>query len=330
MIKKPWSDSFWKHLHPYYLTAEMIRFTHTFCLGGLTFLLFFILNVTGLLLLFYYLPLADKAYLSVSNVTFVIPFGGFIRSLHYWAGQAMVVTLLLHMIRVFYYRAYRPPRSLNWLVGVGLLILTLFLDFTGYVLRWDADTYSATVVGTQIVRPDPLGRFGPLSSAGRRGPVWRNHGASLLRAPLFSPPGGFVRPDFLSFLAGQERRDGGTAPIKKGTFRPYGWAPPISDMASGSRRKGFPKVLRTSNPGLRYSLYLKQAHTPSLLTPPGTGPCLLKRRFPEPSPLATDLKMANRAISALSSFRPWPSPPVWAFPLFQSPVSRPSRVPLFP
>ena len=114
-----------------------------------------ILNVTGLLLLFYYLPLADKAYLSVSNVTFVIPFGGFIRSLHYWAGQAMVVTVLLHMIRVFYYRAYRPPRSLNWLVGVGSLILTLILDFTGYVLRWDADTYSATVVGTQVVKQIP-------------------------------------------------------------------------------------------------------------------------------------------------------------------------------
>jgi quinol-cytochrome oxidoreductase complex cytochrome b subunit len=155
MIKKPWSDSFWKHLHPSYLTAEMIRFTHTFCLGGLTFFLFLILSVTGLLLLFYYLPLADKAYPSVSNVTFVIPFGGFIRSLHYWAGQGMVVTILLHMIRVFYYRAYRPPRSLNWLVGVGLLILTLTLDFTGYALRWDADTYSATVVGTQIVKQIP-------------------------------------------------------------------------------------------------------------------------------------------------------------------------------
>jgi quinol-cytochrome oxidoreductase complex cytochrome b subunit len=150
------TDSFWKHLHPASLTAEAIRFSHTFCLGGLTFLLFLILGLTGLLLLFYYWPLPEKAYLSITNLTFVIPYGGFIRGLHYWAGQLMVVTLSLHMVRVFYYRAYRPPRQMNWLVGLGLLVLTLVLDFTGYTLRWDADTYAATLVGTQLLKEFPL------------------------------------------------------------------------------------------------------------------------------------------------------------------------------
>jgi quinol-cytochrome oxidoreductase complex cytochrome b subunit len=156
MKNKTRPDSFWKHLHPSYLTAEMIRFTHTFCLGGLTFFLFLCLSFSGLLLLFYYLPLPEKAYLSITNLTFVVPFGGFIRGVHYWAGQLMVVTVTLHMIRVFYYRAYRPPRQFNWLVGVGLLFLTLVLDFTGYTLRWDADTYAATVVGTQLLQQVPL------------------------------------------------------------------------------------------------------------------------------------------------------------------------------
>lgn len=153
------SDSFWKHLHPASLTSEAIRITRTFCLGGLTFLLFLLLGLTGLLLLFYYWPLPDKAYLSITNLTFVIPYGRFIRHLHFWAGQLMVVTLSLHMIRVFFYRAYRPPRQLNWLVGLGLLLLTLILDFTGYALRWDADTYAATLVGTQLLKGVPL--FGP-------------------------------------------------------------------------------------------------------------------------------------------------------------------------
>lgn len=156
MTKPARSDSFWKHLHPASLTAEAIRFTHTFCLGGLTFLLFLLLGFTGLLLLFHYLPLSDKAYLSITNLTFLIPFGRFVRSLHFWAGQFMVVTVTLHMVRVFWYRAYRPPRQMNWLVGVGLLVLTLVLDFTGYTLRWDAETYAATLVGTQLLTEVPL------------------------------------------------------------------------------------------------------------------------------------------------------------------------------
>jgi hypothetical protein len=141
-----------------------------------------------------------------------IPFGGFIRSLDYWAGPAMVVTLLLHMVRVFYYRDCRPPRSMNWLVGVGLLILILILDFAGYAWRWDADTYSATVVGTQIVKQIPWAGSALFHLLVGRA-VWRNHGTPLLCASLFSPAGDFVRPDLLSFLAGSQGRDGGEAAL---------------------------------------------------------------------------------------------------------------------
>ncbi|MBI5584892.1 MAG: cytochrome b N-terminal domain-containing protein [Deltaproteobacteria bacterium] len=194
-MKKTWSDSFWKHLHPASLTAEAIRFTHTFCLGGVTFLLFILLGLTGLLLLFHYLPLPEKAYLSITTLTFVIPFGGFIRSLHYWAGQVMVATLSLHMIRVFYYRAYQPPRRFNWLVGVGLLILTLVLDFTGYALRWDADTYAATLVGTQLLNQIPL--LGPVLHILLVGGTQIGD-STLLRFYVLHC---FLLPGFLLFLA---------------------------------------------------------------------------------------------------------------------------------
>jgi len=160
MKKKGLDDSFWKHLHPVRLHPESIRFTHTFCLGGCTFLLFLVLILSGLLLAFFYLPLSDKAYLSITNITYLVPYGGFIRNIHYWSGQLMIITLLLHMIRVFYFRAYRPPRHFNWLVGLALLVLTFSEDFSGYVLRWDVDTFSATRVATQIVQEIPwIGQF---------------------------------------------------------------------------------------------------------------------------------------------------------------------------
>lgn len=160
MNKSPWDDSFWKHLHPLRLPPDSIRFTYTFCLGGCTFLLFLVLIVSGVLLTFFYLPIADKAYGSITDITYLIPFGGYIRTIHYWSGQLMVITLLLHMVRVFYYRAYRPPRQFNWLIGLVLLILTLGEDFSGYVLRWDADTYSATQVTFHLIKEFPgIGPF---------------------------------------------------------------------------------------------------------------------------------------------------------------------------
>jgi cytochrome b6 len=150
-----WDDSFWKHLHPLKLQAEAIRLRTTFCLGGSAFLLFLVLNLSGLLLAFFYLPLPGKAYASVADLTFLVPWGGFIRGIHFWAGQIILIALLGHMARVFYQRAYRPPREWNWLVGLALLLLTFAEDFSGYVLRWDMDTFSAAQVATALLQTIP-------------------------------------------------------------------------------------------------------------------------------------------------------------------------------
>lgn len=150
-----WEDGFWKHLHPLKFQSEATRFRTTFCLGGCAFLLFLVLNLSGVLLAFFYLPLSDKAYASVADLTFLVPWGGFIRAIHFWAGQGLILTLLGHMARVFYHRAYRPPRQYNWLVGLALLLLTVGEDFSGYVLRWDEDTFSAALVATGLLRTIP-------------------------------------------------------------------------------------------------------------------------------------------------------------------------------
>jgi len=115
-----------------------------------------ILAVTGLLLMMHYLPTTDGAYSSVQDMTFIVPFGFFIRNLHYWAGQMMVAAVLLHMIRVFWHGAYAPPRHMNWLVGVALLVLTLLLDFSGYVLVWDERARYAATIALELPRQVPV------------------------------------------------------------------------------------------------------------------------------------------------------------------------------
>ncbi len=141
-------QGFLEHLHPPRLPEERTRLRHTFCLGGLTLLLLLVLGVSGAVLMFHYVPTPAGAAGFFAQEAGALPFAWFFRRLHYLAGQAMVVTLLLHMLRVLATGAYLPPRALNWLVGLVLLVLTLALDLSGYVLRWDAPTRAAaTVVG---------------------------------------------------------------------------------------------------------------------------------------------------------------------------------------
>jgi quinol-cytochrome oxidoreductase complex cytochrome b subunit len=127
-----------------------------FCLGGTPAMLFCILAVTGILLTFYYVPSPAQAYASVSNITFKIRMGWFIRGIHQGASQLMIVTVLLHMIRVFFTRAYRKPRELNWVLGVGLFMITLAFAFTGYSLVYDQLSYWATTIGTNMIAAVPL------------------------------------------------------------------------------------------------------------------------------------------------------------------------------
>lgn len=149
--------SLWQHIRPQRISSKSLRFKATFCLGGLSFLSFLILLGTGMLLLFNYQP-GEKAYSSLVEINSVLPYGALIRSLHFWAGQFMVISIFLHMVRVVVSHAYRPPRELNWVIGVLLLGLTLIMDYSGYLLRGDQEGGAAASVGKSLLQVIPGGK----------------------------------------------------------------------------------------------------------------------------------------------------------------------------
>ena len=112
--------------------------------------------VTGILLTIYYVPTPDHAYDSVQYITTQVPAGWLIRGLHHWGASAMVVLVVLHMLRVIYYGAYKFPREVTWTSGVLLLIIVIGFGFAGYLLPWDQKAYWATTVGTRIAATPPL------------------------------------------------------------------------------------------------------------------------------------------------------------------------------
>ena len=130
-------------------------------MGGLTFFLFLVETITGLLLMFYYRPTAELAYQDIFALREHVSIG-VMREMHRWAAHMMVITVWLHMYRVFLTGSYKPPREFNWNVGVILLVLTLLLSFTGYLLPWDQLAVWAVTVGTNMARATPfLGHEGP-------------------------------------------------------------------------------------------------------------------------------------------------------------------------
>jgi len=144
------------HLHPVRVKRHAVRYTYTFCLGGISFFLFLALTVTGLYLMFFYVPSISDAYQDIQSIESAVAFGSFTRNMHRWAAHLMVLTVFLHMIRVFYHGAYKPPREFNWVVGVVLLFCTLWLSFTGYLLPWDQIAFWAITVGTQMAQYAPI------------------------------------------------------------------------------------------------------------------------------------------------------------------------------
>jgi quinol-cytochrome oxidoreductase complex cytochrome b subunit len=155
----------WLHLHPARVRPRSTKFTYTFGLGGISFLLFLILTVTGVLLMFYYRPAVNLAYRDMKDLEFVVTLGKLMRNMHRWSAHAMVVVVILHMIRVFLTGGYKTPREFNWGIGVVLLVLTLFLSFTGYLLPWDQLAIWAVTVGTNMASSTPfVGAEGPFSS----------------------------------------------------------------------------------------------------------------------------------------------------------------------
>jgi quinol-cytochrome oxidoreductase complex cytochrome b subunit len=144
------------HLHPVRVKKHAVRYTYTFCLGGISFFLFLALTVTGVYLMFFYVPSIERAYQDIQGIENSVAFGSLIRNMHRWAAHLMVLTVFLHMIRVFYHGAYKPPREFNWAIGVLLLFSTLWLSFTGYLLPWDQIAFWAITVGTNMATYAPL------------------------------------------------------------------------------------------------------------------------------------------------------------------------------
>ncbi len=183
------------HLHPVAIRKSGIRLSFTWCMGGLTFFLFLVEVVTGVLLMFYYRPTVEYAYFDIEGLRAHVTLG-FLRELHRWGAHAMVITIWLHMLRVFLTGSYKPPREFNWSVGVILLVLTLLLSFTGYLLPWDQLAMWAITVGSNMARATPgVGTEGPLSSFIQIGGVSLVHAGDDARFGLLA--GTFVGPNAL-------------------------------------------------------------------------------------------------------------------------------------
>lgn len=140
------------HVMPTRLHRYSLRASATGGLGIITLVLFFLLVVTGVLLMIYYKPATDQAYESMKDIQYVVPTGRFMRNIHRWAAHAMVACVILHMARVFYTAAYKGRRQFNWFVGMILFVLTLALSFTGYLLPWDQLAYWAVTIGSEIAQ----------------------------------------------------------------------------------------------------------------------------------------------------------------------------------
>jgi quinol-cytochrome oxidoreductase complex cytochrome b subunit len=147
--------SFVLHLHPPSIPALQSRFRYTLGAGGLAVFLCLILLVTGLLEMYYYIPSVERAAASVQEIAFLVPFGGLVRNLHFWSAQALAIVAAIHLMRVVLTGAYAKPRRFNYLLGLGLFVIVLLLDFTGYVLRWDEGIRWALIAGTNLLGTVP-------------------------------------------------------------------------------------------------------------------------------------------------------------------------------
>ncbi len=159
------TSNIWLHLHPPKVNREAVRYRFTWGMGGITFVIFIVTIVTGIVLMFYYRPVIEYAYKDMKYLEHDVPFGPLMRNMHRWAAHAMVIGVWLHMFRVFMTGSYKPPRQFNWGMGVIGLVLTMLLSYTGYLLPFDQLSYWAVTVGANMARATPLlghlGPFGP-------------------------------------------------------------------------------------------------------------------------------------------------------------------------
>ncbi|MCG6535623.1 MAG: cytochrome b N-terminal domain-containing protein, partial [Syntrophales bacterium LBB04] len=141
-------NSFFLHIHPVKVKKNSLKISYTGGLGVISAFLFFLLTVTGGILMFLYVPSVDQAYQDMQALETSVPFGMMLRNLHRWGAHLMVLAVFLYMCRVFFTGAYKPPREANWVIGVLLWVFTLLLSFSGYLLPYDQLSYWAITVAT--------------------------------------------------------------------------------------------------------------------------------------------------------------------------------------
>jgi quinol-cytochrome oxidoreductase complex cytochrome b subunit len=139
------------HFRPTQLPASTLRYTHTFGLGGMSLVLVLLLFATGILMMFVYQPTPAAAYGSVVSLQDEVAFGRLVRNVHHWAANLAIAVVLLHLLRVYLTGGYHAPRQFNWVIGVGLLLLVLVANFTGYLLPWDQLSYWAITISTAML-----------------------------------------------------------------------------------------------------------------------------------------------------------------------------------
>lgn len=201
--------SFFHHLHPPTIPAAQSRFRYTLGAGGISVYLACVILITGILEMFFYVPTPERAGASIQMITYLVPFGAVVRNMHFWSAQFLIITTSIHLLRVVFTGAYAPPRQFNYLLGLILLVISLLLDFSGYVLRWDEGIRWALVAGTNLVKSIPLigpGLYGFLVGGGKlsaatltRFYAWHIFGLVL------------VMIIFLTWHLFRVRRDGGIA-----------------------------------------------------------------------------------------------------------------------
>jgi quinol-cytochrome oxidoreductase complex cytochrome b subunit len=146
----------WRQVWEVIFLRQVPKVNWFYTLGSATLFLAVNQAVTGILLTIYYVPTPDHAYDSVQYITTQVAMGWLIRGLHHWGASAMVVVVVLHMLRVIFYGAYKYPREVTWMTGVVLLLVVVGFGFTGYLLPWDQKAFWATTVGTRIAGTPPI------------------------------------------------------------------------------------------------------------------------------------------------------------------------------
>jgi len=144
------AKNFFLHMHAARVHPHSLKLTYTFGLGLILASLFLVMIITGLILMLHYTPSVGQAYDSVKDIIFIVPGGRYIRNMHRWAAHGMVLVAFLHLARVFYTGSYLQQRTTNWIIGVSILVVVLFMNFSGYLLPWDQLAYWAVTIGSNI------------------------------------------------------------------------------------------------------------------------------------------------------------------------------------